>query len=101
MIAGVRLRELSPGVYAAMKPDGEHFLYGLVTVYPDGIITYHQPDCRVLNEAARGDYGVVESTEEPGLCRVERWENLSGALLTYVGAVGGEPRIDGVYRRLD
>lgn len=97
---GVRLRELSPGLYAAMKPDEEFHLYGLVTVYPDGIATYHQPSCGQLEAAALERYDVEEHAEEPGFCRVDDWDRLRGVLLTYVDVMGSEMRIDGVYRRI-
>lgn len=97
---GVRLRELSPGLYAAMKPDEEFFLYGLVTVYPDGIVTYHQPRCDELEAADLTRYDVEEHAEEPGFCRIDDWDRLHGVLLTYLGAMDGNLPIDGVYRRL-
>lgn len=97
---GVRLRELSPGLFAAMKPDEEFFLYGLVNVYPDGVVSYHQPRCSELEAAQLDRYDVVEHAEEPGFCRVTDWDRLAGILLTYIDARGGELPIDGVYRRV-
>jgi hypothetical protein len=93
----VRLRELSPGVYVAMKPDEGNWVYGLVWVYPGGIATYHQPSCAELEQSVLDDYDVTQTEGEAGLCKVNDWERLSGTLLSYLDAVG-DVRIDGVYR---
>ncbi|WP_417497823.1 hypothetical protein [Maricaulis sp.] len=95
----VRLRELAPGIYVAMKPDDDNWVYGLVWIYPDGIITYHQPSCSQLEQAVLDDYDVTQAEGEAGYCQVTDWDRLSGILLSYLEAVG-EPRIDGVYRRV-
>ena len=92
----VRLRQLSPGIFVAMKPDENNWVYGLVWVYP-GIITYHQPSCAELEQAVLDDYDVTQTEGEAGYCKVNDWDRLSGILLSYLEAVG-DPRIDGVYR---
>lgn len=94
---GVRLREISDGVFAAMKPDPEGYAYGLVFVYPGDVATYHQPSCSNLEAAARDRYDL--SVEQEGYCLVDDWDVLSAVLLTYLAQVDGQPRIDGIYRR--
>lgn len=93
----VRLRELAPGIYVAMKPDDDNWVYGLVWIYHGGIVTYHQPSCAELEQAVLDDYDVTQMEGEAGYCRVNDWDRLSGILLSYLEAVG-EVRIDGVYR---
>jgi hypothetical protein len=96
---GIRMRELVDGVYAVQKPDGEHFVYGLMFFYPDGIATYHMPNCAALQDAALETYSVVR--EEEGYCRVDDWNALSAVLQIYLTNVGDEMLIDGIYRRLE
>lgn len=95
-----RLRELLPGIYVGQKRSDEHFLFGLVWVYPDGLITYHNPSCSDLSDAARQTYELEEEMED-GYCQIERWEVLSAVLQTYLAEHDGSPRLDGVYRPVD
>ncbi|WP_412545617.1 hypothetical protein [Maricaulis sp. MIT060901] len=96
----VRLRELVPGVYAAQKKSDDHYLFGLVWVYPDGLVSYHNPSCSDLSDAAREAYELVEEMED-GACRIERWDVLSAVLQTYLAEHDGAPRLDGVYRPVE
>lgn len=96
-----RLREISPGVYAAMKASDDLWLYGIVFVYEGGIASYHQPQCDDLAAAARAAYELTENDEEPGACAVPDWARLEGALLTYIAEFDGDIPVDGVYRRVD
>ncbi len=96
----IRLRELSSGIFAGqtVNEDG-HYLFGLVWIYPDGLITYHNPSCSDLSDAARQTYDLIEDMED-GYCRIDRWDVLSAVLLTYLAEHEGSPRIDGEYRRV-
>jgi len=96
---GVRLRELVEGVYAVMKPDGDHHAYGLAFVYPGNVVTYHMPSCSALQAAELELYSVVR--EEEGYCRVGSWTALSSVLQLYLGSQGENIRMDGIYRRID
>ena len=96
----VRLRELIPGIYAAQKRSDEHYLFGIVWVYPDGLVSYHNPSCSDLSDASRATYELIEEMED-GYCRIERWEVLSAVLQTYLAEHDGAPRLDGVYRPLE
>lgn len=98
---GVRLREIGPGLFAAMKESEGIWLYGLVYVYPEGIAAYHQPQCDDLLEADRARYEIFESEEEPGTCRLDDWDELEAVLLSYVAGFEGDLPIDGVYRRVE
>ena len=99
---GARLRELAPGIYAAMRESDDVYLYGLLYVYEDGrVATYHQPQCARLAEAARTTYELVEHETEQGACQVSDWDRLEGALLSYINGLDGDVPVDGVYRRLD
>jgi len=97
-----RLRELSPGIYAAQRESEGRYLYGLVWVYEGGrVATYHQPQCADLSDTARTTYELVEHDEERGACEVTDWNRLEGALLSYISEHDGNVPIDGVYRRVD
>ena len=96
----VRLRELVPGIYAAQKRSDEHYLFGLVWVYPDGLVSYHNPSCSDLSDTARETYDLIEEMED-GACRIERWDVLSAVLQTYLADHDGAPRLDGVYRPVE
>jgi len=96
----VRLRELSPGIYAGQTENDGHYLYGIVWVYPDGLVSYHNPSCSDLSDVARERYDLIEDMTD-GYCEIERWEVLSAVLLTYLDEYGGQPRLDGVYRPLE
>jgi len=98
---GTRLRELSPGVYAAMREREDQYEYGIVFVYPGNVAAYHQPKCQDLDPAVLDTYDVVEHPDEPGYCRVDDWDRLSGVLLSYIAAFDGDIPIDGVYRRVE
>lgn len=95
---GARFREIADGLYIVMRPDEEFWLYGLVRVFPDGVAAYYLPDCAELSEAVREDYDIVEHEEEPGFCRVDDWDRLSGAMLSWLATQGDAPPMDGVYR---
>ena len=96
----VRLRELVPGIYAAQKRSDEHYLFGLVWVYADGLVSYHNPSCSDLSDTARETYDLIEEMED-GACRIERWDVLSAVLQTYLADHDGAPRLDGVYRPVE
>lgn len=94
----IRLRELSPGIFAAQSVNEDrHYLFGLVWVYPSGLVTYHNPSCSDLSDTARETYGLLEEMTD-GYCRIDRWDVLSAVLLTYLSEHDGRPRIDGEYR---
>ena len=93
---GVRMRELGDGVYAVMKPDGDHHVYGLAFVYPGNVVTYHMPSCSALEVSALEVYSVLR--EEEGYCRVGSWTALSSVLQLYLVARGDSLRMDGIYR---
>jgi hypothetical protein len=98
---GTRLRELSPGVFAAMRENDGLYLYGLVFVFDDNLASYHQPSCGDFEQVLIERYDVEPHEEEPSFCKVSDWDRLSGLLLSYVAATNGQPRMDGVYRRVD
>jgi len=98
---GVRLREISPGLYAGMRQNDDVWLYGLVYVYEGGVAAYHQPQCDDLAEADRNRYEIFENEIEPGTCRLEDWAVLEAVLLSYVAGFDGELPVDGVYRRVE
>ncbi len=95
----VRLRELSEGLFAAQTENDGHYLFGFVWVYPDGLVTYHNPSCSDLSDIARETYSLIADMTD-GYCEIERWDVLSAVLLTYLDEHQGQPRLDGVYRPL-
>lgn len=98
---GIRLREISPGVYAGMRQREDVWLYGILFVYPGGVASYRQPHCDDLEAAARERYELVPNEEEPGACEAADWDRLRGALLTYIAQYDGDVPVDGVYRRVE
>lgn len=99
---GVRLRQLADTLYVGMRPDGEHWLYGLIYVHPDGVITYHHPSCSALEQAVLDTWDVTQPVPgEAGYCRVDDWDRLRGVLLAYLETLDGDMPVDGVYRRVE
>jgi len=96
---GARMREMTPGIYAVMKPSDGYYVYGVMFLYPDGIATYHMPSCADLEDSAIAVYDVER--DEDGYCEIPSWTALSSVLQLYLGAIGDEMRIDGIYRRAD
>ena len=98
---GTRLREISPGLYAAMRESDGIWLYGLVYVYPGGVAAYHLPQCDDLADADRARYEITANPDEPGTCRLDDWDELEAVLLSYVAGFDGDLPVDGVYRRVE
>lgn len=95
---GARLKRLHEDIYIAQWPRVDGVAYAIAFSYP-GILTYHQPDCSVLTGQALAEAG-VEPGEE-GFCRVAGLDELEAVMRAYLDALGGEVRLDGIYRRVD
>lgn len=94
----VRLRRLDGDIYIAQLPRQDGIGYGIAFAYP-GMLTYHQPDCWALSEAARAEAGVTLGEE--GFCRIADLDQLEAVMRTYLDALDGDVRLDGIYRRMD
>jgi len=93
-----RLRRLHEDIYIAQlrRPDGAG--YGVMFVYENGdVASYHQPSCADLSAAAREEAGVALDPE--GFCTVTSLDQLETVMRAYLDTLGGDVRIDGVYRR--
>lgn len=95
------MRSLGGNVYVAEVPDRDGapvYSYGLLFVYPDGVLSYHIPSCSDLSEAARESTGL--NMDEEGACRIEELSTLEEAFSAYLAEHDGHLRIDGIYRRV-
>ena len=94
-----RFKSLGEAVYIAQLPRADGVGYGVAWVYDDGaVLSYHQPDCADLPEAAREATAV--SPDGEGFCHIRDLEQLEAVMRAYLEALGGEIRVDGVYRRV-
>ncbi len=94
-----RFRSLGGSVYLAEIPDrdGEDvYSYGLVWLYPGGVITYRAPHCSDLGEALRGQIGL--SMDMEGGCKVEDLDVMMAAMSAWLELNGEDIRFDGIYR---
>lgn len=95
-----RFRRLHDGIYVAQIPREDGVGYGVAFVYEDGaVLSYHQPSCDALSEAARAAADVTLDPE--GFCRLGDADQLETVMRAYLEALAGDVRIDGVYRRID
>lgn len=93
-----RLKRLDGDIYIAQWPRQDGVGYGIAFSYP-GMLTYHQPDCSMLDDAARAEAGVTLGEE--GFCRIDDLDRLETVMRAYLAALDGNVRLDGIYRRMD
>ncbi len=97
---GARFRALSETVHIAQWSREDGVGYGVAWVYEDGrVLSYHQPDCASLPEAARAETGA--SPDGEGFCWIEDLDQLEAVMHAYLDALGEDIRVDGVYRRVE
>jgi hypothetical protein len=95
-----RFRSLGGDVYIVQWARQDGVGYGVAWAYDDGaVLSYHQPDCADLPEAAREETGV--SPDGEGFCRIADLDQLEAVMRAYLDALGAEIRVDGVYRRVE
>jgi hypothetical protein len=96
---GTRFRSLGGDVFIVQWARQDGVGYGVAWLYEEGsVLSYHQPDCADLPEDARIETGV--SPDGEGFCRIEDLDQLDAVMRAYLDALGGEIRVDGVYRRV-
>jgi hypothetical protein len=96
---GTRFRALGGDVYIVQWAREDGVGYGVAWLYDDArVLSYHQPDCADLPEAAREETGI--SPDGEGFCRIADLDQLDAVMRAYLEALGGEIRVDGVYRRV-
>jgi len=97
-----RFRSMGGNVWLAQIParDGpEHYSFGLLWVYEDGVIAYHIPDCSELEDALRDEIGLAQ--DEEGACKIDDLGVLEQTMSAYLTQFeGADLRIDGIYRRV-
>lgn len=95
----IRFRQLHDGLFLAQLPREDGVGYGVAWVYEAGrVVSYHQPSCADLGEATLAEHGVTLDPE--GFCQVDDLDQLDAVMRAYLDAMGGEIRVDGVYRRV-
>ena len=96
---GARFRRLSGDVHIVQWARQDGVGYGVAWTYQGGaVLSYHQPDCADLPEAARQETGV--SPDGEGFCRIDTLDQLEAVMRAYLDALGETIRVDGVYRRV-
>lgn len=93
-----RLKRLDGDIYIAQWPREDGIGYGIAFTYP-GMLTYHQPDCSVLDDAALEAARVARGEE--GFCRIDDLDELETVMRAYLAALDGDVRLDGIYRRVE
>ena len=94
-----RFRSLGEDVYIVQWARQDGVGYGVAWLYEDGaVLSYHQPDCADLPEAAREETGIAPDGE--GFCTIEDLDQLDAVMRAYLDALGQDIRVDGVYRRV-
>ena len=96
---GTRFRALGEDVYIVQWTRSDGVGYGVAWLYDDGaVLSYHHPDCADLPEEARIATGI--SPDGEGFCLLADLDQLDAVMRAYLNALGGEIRVDGVYRRV-
>ncbi len=96
---GARFRQLVGTIYLAQIPRDGGVGYGIAWSYDDGaVISYHQPDCGLLTEELLATYSLMLDPE--GFCTVSDLDQVEAVMGAYLGALGDDISVDGVYRRI-
>jgi hypothetical protein len=96
---GARFKALADRIYLAQIPRENGVAYGIAWSYEDGtVISYHQPDCGLLNEDILATYTLTLDPE--GFCTVTDLSQIEAVMGAYLDGLGEDISVDGVYRRI-
>jgi len=95
---GARLKTLSGDTHIAQWPREDGVAYAIAFSYAQ-MLTYHIADCSSLGDEALAEAGMERGEE--GFCRIDDLDQLETVMRAYLDALGGDVRIDGIYRKVE